>query len=86
MKTKKHHEIQKVVFERGNLILRVDGQTHRFPISKISPKLAKATPMERNKFETSPVGYGIHWPGLDEDLSIDGLLGITHRPLDSKNV
>ncbi|PKN21436.1 MAG: hypothetical protein CVU65_16870 [Deltaproteobacteria bacterium HGW-Deltaproteobacteria-22] len=24
----------------------------------------------------SPSGYGIHWPELDEDLSVDGLLGL----------
>jgi hypothetical protein len=26
------------------------------------------------KFEVSPSGYGIHWPELDEDLSIDGMI------------
>ena len=64
MKTKKHHEISKVVFEKGNLVLKVDGQTRRFIVSKISEKLVNATPMERNKFEISPSGYGIyclHW-------------------------
>jgi Protein of unknown function (DUF2442) len=25
-------------------------------------------------FEVSPSGYGIHWPELDEDLSIDGMI------------
>ena len=25
-------------------------------------------------FELSPSGYGIHWPELDEDLSIDGMI------------
>jgi len=30
--------------------------------------------------EISPSGYGIHWPLLDEDLSVDGLLGIIHAP------
>ncbi len=85
MKIKKQHEIAKVTFERGNLILKVDGQIHRFPVSKISSKLAKASPAERSKFEISPSGYGIRWPLLDEDLSVDGLLGVVHRPLHSKN-
>ncbi|MBF0567096.1 MAG: DUF2442 domain-containing protein, partial [Nitrospirae bacterium] len=31
-------------------------------------------------FEISPSCYGIHWPLLDEDISIDGLLGIVHAP------
>jgi hypothetical protein len=34
----------------------------------------------RAAYEVSPSGYGIHWPLVDEDLSIDGLLGIKHRP------
>ena len=33
---------------------------------------------QRNNYEVSPAGYGIHWPMIDEDLSIDGLLGIKH--------
>ena len=37
-------------------------------------------PRERATFEISPSGYGIHWPLLDEDISIDGLLGIVHTP------
>jgi hypothetical protein len=30
--------------------------------------------------EVSPSGYGIHWPLLDGDISIDGLFGIAHVP------
>ncbi|MBW2657327.1 MAG: DUF2442 domain-containing protein, partial [Deltaproteobacteria bacterium] len=40
----------------------------------------KASEEERNNFEISLSGYGIHWPLLDEDISIDGLLGIVHAP------
>jgi hypothetical protein len=25
-------------------------------------------------------GYGIHWPLIDEDISIDGLLEVIHQP------
>jgi hypothetical protein len=33
----------------------------------------------------SPSGYGIHWPLVDEDLSIDGLIGAIHAfPVFSK--
>ena len=39
---------------------------------------------KKNLFEISPSGYGIHWPLLDEDLSIDGLLGVVHRPKKEK--
>jgi hypothetical protein len=36
------------------------------------PRLAAATDEERSNIELSPMG--LHWPDLDEDLSIRGLL------------
>ena len=39
-----------------------------------SPALAAASEAERLNAELSPGGYGIHWPLLDEDLSVNGLL------------
>ncbi len=44
------------------------------PWEKCSAKLAAATEAERRTAELSPGGYGIHWPLLDEDLSVGGLL------------
>ena len=41
---------------------------------KCSPILASASETERLHAELSPGGYGIHWPLLDEDLSVNGLL------------
>lgn len=41
---------------------------------KCSAKLAAATEAERRTAELSPRGWGIHWPLLDEDLSVGGLL------------
>lgn len=38
------------------------------------PKLLSARKKVRNHFEISPSGYGIHWPDLDEDLSVYGFL------------
>ncbi|MCH7754431.1 DUF2442 domain-containing protein [candidate division KSB1 bacterium] len=52
----------------------------------MSEKLANASDIEENKYEISPSGYGIHWPLIDEDLSIDGLLGIKHAPKRIKEV
>jgi len=76
----KLHDVQQLLFIENELMLTVDGETRRFALSEISLKLAKATPAERERYEISPSGYGIHWPLIDEDLSIDGLLGITHMP------
>lgn len=38
----------------------------------VYPRLAAATASERANIEISPMG--LHWPDLDEDLSIRGLL------------
>jgi hypothetical protein len=66
--------------------LKVDGTEYVFQLEKISKKLAKATKFEQERFEISPSGYGIHWPLIDEDLSIDGLLGIKHTPSKKKEM
>ena len=56
------------------MIIDVDGRIYRFDVTSVSEKLKKATEEQRNVFVVSGSGYGIHWPSLDEDLSIDGLL------------
>ena len=56
------------------LVLILNDQKYLFALTEISEKLAKADEKERNNFKVSPSGYGIHWPTLDEDLSINGLL------------
>jgi hypothetical protein len=70
----KLHEVTQVDFEDNHLILSVDGETYQFPLEVISPRLAAATDAERRVYQISPSGYGIHWLGIDEDLSINGLL------------
>lgn len=77
---KKHHEVERVRIKGGVLYLVVDGKEIKRELKDVSPLLAGATEAERNEFEISPSGYGIHWPLIDEDLSIDGLLGVSHRP------
>ena len=44
------------------------------------PRLLAASPAEREKFELLGGGVGIHWPDLDEDLSVDGLLRGVRSP------
>ncbi len=77
---KKFHDISDPKFEDGYLVITIDGEPKRFPLKEVSPVLEKASDEERNNFEISPSGYGVHWPLLDEDISIDGLLGIAHAP------
>jgi len=50
-----------------------DGRTISVPIGWY-PRLAHGTPAERANFEISGAGYGIHWPDLDEDIGVEGLL------------
>jgi hypothetical protein len=83
---KKHHEVSNIRFDDDLLKIKIDGNEHEFRLSEISKKLTKASDIEKNKYEISPSGYGIHWPLIDEDLSIDGLLGITHSPKKIKEV
>ncbi|MCX6340699.1 MAG: DUF2442 domain-containing protein [Candidatus Aureabacteria bacterium] len=76
----KAHEVQGVSFSGTIMHLRIDGREYRIDIRKQSKRLAKATPEQRENFEVSPSGYGIHWPDIDEDISIDGLIGVKHTP------
>jgi len=76
----KVHDIKKISFVGDTMKVLVDGKEHSFSLNEISKRLLMAAPHEREHFEISPSGYGIHWPLIDEDLSIDGLLGITHNP------
>lgn len=50
-----------------------DGRTISVPIGWF-PRLAYGTPEERANFELSGAGRGIHWPDLDEDIGVEGLL------------
>lgn len=56
------------------LILRLGERRLRIPWESCSPRLAAASEQERLLAELSPGGYGIHWPLIDEDLSVNGLL------------
>jgi hypothetical protein len=51
----------------------VDGRTIIVPIIWY-PRLWYGTREERNDFELIGDGTMIHWPQLDEDLSVEGLL------------
>jgi len=75
-----HHKIEKVTVEKGMLTLSVDGRSLQISLKDVSGILANAKEEEQQAFEVSPSGYGIHWPLIDEDISIDGLLGIEHKP------
>ncbi|HLP44372.1 MAG TPA: DUF2442 domain-containing protein [Candidatus Kapabacteria bacterium] len=78
IKMDKPYDVQKIEFSEKEMILKVDNHEFTFPLASISKRLFHASPLERNTFEISPSGYGIHWPLIDEDLSIPGLLKMIH--------
>ena len=50
-----------------------DGRVLSVPIAWF-PLLQKATPAEREHYEIGGGGVSLHWPDLDEDLSVAGLM------------
>jgi hypothetical protein len=50
-----------------------DGRTISVPIGWY-PRLAHGTALERSNFQISGAGRGLHWPDLDEDIGVEGLL------------
>jgi len=74
------HRIKNIKFESETLYIMIDDKSYTFNLRSLSTRLLNASDAEPNNYQISPSGYGIHWPSIDEDLSIDGLLGITHTP------
>jgi hypothetical protein len=68
------YKIESLHFEADHLMIRIDGQSYSFALAAISPKLKLADEVQRNLYTISSSGYGIHWPLLDEDLSVPALL------------
>jgi hypothetical protein len=65
-------EASKVEVTKSELIVTLaDGHRIATPLEWY-PRLKAATPKQRANFEIMPMG--IHWPDLDEDLSIAGML------------
>jgi hypothetical protein len=56
-------------------VLLADGRKISVPLAWF-PRLLHATANQRQNFELLGDGQGIHWPELDEDLSVAGLLRV----------
>lgn len=50
-----------------------DGRTISAPLVWY-PRLLNASSEDREAWQLAGGGFGIHWPSLDEDLSVEGLL------------
>jgi hypothetical protein len=75
---KAYHDVKNLRFNGECMILVIDGEERSFKVKDVSDTLDRASDKERATFEISPSGYGIHWPLIDEDIAIDGLLGVVH--------
>ncbi len=51
----------------------LDGRTITVPLVWF-PRLLHASSQQRLGWEIAGAGYGIHWPEIDEDISVQGLL------------
>jgi len=62
----------------------VDGRTISVPLVW-SWRLSEATPEQRQHFKILGDGQGVHWPDIDEDVSVEGMLhgAPAHRPTTS---
>jgi len=58
----------------AELIVRLrDGRRLAAPLGWF-PRLKAATPVQRANWEEAAAGLGIHWPDIDEDIGVAGLL------------
>jgi hypothetical protein len=62
-----------VVTDEALTVDLTDGRTLSVPLGWY-PRLLNGTAEERNHWELIGEGEGIHWPELDEDISVEGLL------------
>ena len=61
-------------YENGKIcLLMSDHKEIRFPVN-VNTKLKNASDQQRNNIEIICDGTGLHWPDLDEDLSITGIM------------
>jgi hypothetical protein len=61
------------VTEESLIVDLADGRSVSVPLAWY-PRLLNASPEQRNRWETAGAGFGIHWPEIDEDLSVEGIL------------
>jgi hypothetical protein len=55
------------------IVALADGRTLSVPLVWF-PRLAAASPEERSRMSLVGGGEGLHWPAVDEDISVAGLL------------
>jgi hypothetical protein len=65
-----------VDFTSDSLVVTLaDGRILSVPLEWF-PRLRDASKKDRRRWQFIGKGYGVHWPALDEDVSVAGLLGL----------
>ncbi|MBX2809001.1 MAG: DUF2442 domain-containing protein [Cellvibrionaceae bacterium] len=73
-----HPQAQDVTCTDTAIVVNLlDGRTISAPLLWF-PRLSGASPEQLSNWELLGDGEGIHWPDIDEDLSVAGLLAGTH--------
>jgi hypothetical protein len=67
------------VTDKEIVAVLVDGRRITVPLTW-SWRLLEATAQQRQHFEIIGEGTGVHWPDIDEDISIHGMLHGTPAP------
>ena len=67
-------DIEEVIVTEDTLTVELsDGRTLSVPLAWY-PRLAHGAEKERGNWRLIGGGQGIHWPDLDEDVSVEGML------------
>src|SRR5437016_8994367 len=77
--------IQRIRVTKDQIIADLaDGRVISVPLAW-SWRLSEATPAQRANFRLIGTGQGVHWPDVDEDISVEGLLNGTPAPRPSSH-
>lgn len=72
--TSKPLRLTAVTFESDALVAQFTNGSRVKVDVKRYPRLSQATPAQRKKWRLVGGGLGVHWPAIDEDLSVENLL------------
>ena len=72
-KIKEARAIKIEITQEELIAFLVDGRTIAVPLSWY-PRLLNGSMEERDNWRLIGEGIGIHWPELDEDISVEGLI------------
>lgn len=66
--------VQSVGFTEDSMVVYLDdGRSISVPLAWY-PRLHSGSRKERGNYELIGDGEGIHWPSLDEDISVEGII------------